>query len=261
MSASGDASGRADIGDDGGPLAGRRIVITRAAEQAGPLVDRLRVLGAEPILVPLIEIVEPIDEGAALTEALGRLSSYDWLVITSPNGAMRVREAFIECTSTDPDATPRLAVVGTATGAVMPVGADLVPSVQTAAGLVAEFPSGPGRVLLAQAEAAEPTLAAGLAAHGWSVDTVVAYRTVPRTPSRVVSLEVLAADAVLFASGSAARAWIHVFGTATPETVFVIGPTTAQVAGDLGLKVDVIAADHSLDGLVDSVLMYWSIPS
>lgn len=248
-------------GAEGGPLAGRRIVVTRAAEQAGPLVDRLRALGAEPILVPLIEIVEPADGGAALAAALGQLSSYEWLVVTSPNGANRVRDAFTGSVAASPGASPRLAVVGTATSAAFGVEADLVPGTQTAAGLVAEFPAGTGRVLVAQAEGAEPSLSGGLLAKGWTVDVVVAYRTVPRAPSAAVLLEVLAADAVLFASGSAVRAWTRVFGTATPATVFAIGPTTAQVAGDLGLKVDVVAADHSVDGLVDSVRIYWSIPS
>lgn len=239
------------------PLAGRRIVVTRAAEQAGTLSDRLAALGADPIIVPLIEIVASSDDGAALNAALADLSRYDWIAVTSPNGAWRVRE-LVSATRASTGGRPLVAVAGTATAAALGFAADIAPRTQSAAGLVAEFPAGSGRVLVAQGEAAEATLVDGLRAKGWSVDAVAAYRTVSRVPSSAVLLEVLSADAVLFASGSAARAWCRVFGTATPASVFAIGPTTAQVAADLGLKVDVVATDHSLDGLVDSVLMYWA---
>jgi uroporphyrinogen-III synthase len=63
----------------------------------------------------------------------------------------------------------------------------------------------------------------------------------------------LAADAVLFASGSAVRAWVAAFGTSTPPLVVAIGPQTASAAQLVGLKVDLIAADHSLQGLVNSL--------
>lgn len=246
-------------GADAGPLAGRRIVITRAADQAAPLEARLRALGADPIVLALIEIVDAGDSGAALAAAVCRLGHYDWLAVTSPNGASRVRRAVAASRSAGTPVWPKVAVVGTATAAALGVTADLSPRTQTAAGLVAELPSGPGTVLVVQAEGAEPTLVDGLLDKGWVVDSVIAYKTVPRRPDEGALLEVLAADAVLFASGSAVRAWTQVFGTSTPASVFAIGPATAQVATNLGLKVDVVATDHSLDGLVSSAVTYWSI--
>ncbi|MCU1394731.1 MAG: hemD [Ilumatobacteraceae bacterium] len=238
---SGDAAGRLR-------LAGRTIVVTRAAAQAGPLVERLHALGAEAIVVPLIEITEPSDGGAALAIELAALDTYHWLVVTSPNGAERVRDALAAAPP-----TVRVAAVGTATAAALGRAPDLVPAVQTAVGLAAELPAGPGRVLVAQAEDAEPTLAAAATEKGWEVHVAAAYRTVAVVPDAALTASVMAADAVLFASGSAVRSWVASFGTATPSVVAVIGPATADVARDTALKVHVVATDNSLDGLVVAV--------
>jgi uroporphyrinogen-III synthase len=62
----------------------------------------------------------------------------------------------------------------------------------------------------------------------------------------------------LFASGSAVRGWVDVLGTQAPAVTVAIGPSTAQVAANLGLKIDVVAADHSLDGLVDGLVAYFA---
>ena len=233
------------------PLNGRRIVVTRAAEQAEPLAARLRALGAEPVVVPLIEIVPPRDGGAQLAAALGQLAGYDWLVVTSPNGAAAVRDALLALPD---DGRPRVAAVGNATSQALGAPADLLPSEQLADSLVNVFPNGTGSVLVAQAEDAGPAVGTGIAGKGWHVEVVAAYRTVPVVPSAGVLLGVLSADAVLFASGSAARAWTKVFGTQTPPVAVAIGPATAQVARELGLKIDAVAADHSLDGLVGELL-------
>jgi uroporphyrinogen-III synthase len=233
------------------PLAGRRIVVTRAADQAKGLADRLRALGAEPVIVPLIEIIEPSDGGSGLAAALDRLTAFDWLVVTSPNGARRVRDTISTAAP-----TVRFAAVGTATAEALGGAIDLVPETQTAAGLVDAFPLGAGAVLVAQAEEAQPTLVDGLRAKGWNVVVVAAYKTVPAALLPDALHAVLSADAVLFTSGSAARAWVRAFGAETPAVVAAIGPTTAQVASDLGLKVHLVATDNSLDGLVDSVARY-----
>jgi uroporphyrinogen-III synthase len=239
-------------------LAGRRIVVTRAAAQAQPLVDRLLELGAEPVVVPLIEIVEPSDGGQALANALARLGEFDWIVVTSPNGAERVRSALAASPT-----RPMVAAVGTATAAALGVPVDLVPDVQTADGLAGAFGHGAGAALIVGPEqrradrGRQSPVHRALAAQGWTVTAVEAYRTVPIAPSSGDLLRVLSADAVLFASGSAVRGWVDVFGTQTPAVTAAIGPSTAQVAGENGLKIDIIATDHSLHGLVDSLLVYF----
>ncbi len=230
----------------------RRVIITRASDQIELLAARLNAAGFEPIAIALIEIVEPSDGGDALRSAIERLDNFEWLVVSSPNGAVRVSAA-LEALS---EGRPHIAVVGTATAAALTIPVDLVPARQIGEGLLSVFPAGSGRVLLAQAEQARPTLAEGLTRKGWQVEVVPAYRTVARTPTVTERASAHTADAVLFASGSAVRAWVDVFGTTAPPIV-VIGPATAEVAQALGLKVAAIAADHSLDGLVKCLMAYF----
>ena len=235
------------------PLAARSVVVTRATDQTEPLVHLLRALGAEPVVIPLITIVEASDGGAALRTALDHLAEFDWLVVSSPNGAKRVTVAVHALT----EQRPHIAAVGTATARAMTVPVDLVPDRQIAEGLIAVFPEGTGAVLLAQAETARPTLAAGLAAKGWRVEVAPAYRAVACVATESQQSEALSADAVLFASGSAVRAWVDVFGTSAAPPIIVIGPATAGVAVGLGLKVSAVAADYSQDGLVECLLAYF----
>jgi uroporphyrinogen-III synthase len=223
------------------------VLVTR--ERPGELAGKLVERGATVIHVPLIAVEEAADGGDALRQALSALADFDWLVVTSPAGSERVGAAA--------RLTPgiRLATVGTATARVLEResgrAVDLVPSVQRAdvlaSALIAEVES-PQRMLVAQADIAAPTLADALRRAGHEVTTVTAYRTVPLEPDPGV---VGGADAVLFASGSAVESWCRAFGAdSVPPLVVVIGPTTAAVAGKLGLKVSAVAADHSLDGLV-----------
>ncbi|MEO2156388.1 MAG: uroporphyrinogen-III synthase, partial [Acidimicrobiales bacterium] len=88
------------------PLAGRTVVVTRATDQAGSLAGALTDLGAEVIELPVVAIVEPADGGAALSAALSSADRYDWIVVTSPNGARRVADLL------DGSTTARLAAVG-----------------------------------------------------------------------------------------------------------------------------------------------------
>jgi uroporphyrinogen-III synthase len=122
--------------------------------------------------------------------------------------------------------------------------------VQSAEGLLAEFPSGPGTVLVVQAVDAAPDLVDGLTARGFTVTATMPYRSVPANPAPSARAAALEANAVLFASGSAARGWVQVFGTATPPVVIAIGDKTASAAADTGISVTAVASDHSLAGLV-----------
>lgn len=243
------------------PLVGRRIVVTRAAEQARSLVERLAGLGAEPLCVPLIMIAAPSDGGAAMDAELERLGEYDWVVVSSPNGAERVRPALHrlqrEAEHPTRGTVPRIAVVGQATEHALGVGADLVPRVQTAVALGEAFPTGPGSVLVVQPEGHDGVLVSALESKGWTVTPVAAYRTIPVSPSSTMLLDVLSADAVLFASGSAVRSWVTVFGAEVPAVTVAIGPSTAALANKLGLKIDAVATDHSVDGLVGCLMAYF----
>jgi uroporphyrinogen-III synthase len=235
-----------------GPLAGRRVVTTR--HEPGRLDALLANAGADVVHVALIEIHDADGGGLALERAIATLGDADWLVVTSQHGAARVGVA----AGAHPGV--RLAAVGVRTAEVMselagrPV--DLVPGGQTAAELLGSFPaprSVGARLVLAQADVADPALAEGLTAIGFDVLAVTAYRTVGRHPGPRERAAALAADAVAFASGSAARAWVAAFGAEAPATVVAIGPTTARVAREVGLKVTHVAADHDVVGLFDEV--------
>lgn len=226
-----------------GPLAGRVVVTTR--DQPGRLDRQLAEAGAVVMHVPLIAI-EPVDAGAV------SLDGADWLVVTSQHGAAAVGGLAGQHPGV------RLAAVGTRAAEVLAElagrPADLVPARQTAADLVQVFPRGAGRVVLALGDLASGELADGLGRRGWMTDTYVVYRTSLQVPDPEVRAAVLQADAVAFASGSAATAWFAAIGTATPPVVVAIGPTTATVAREHGLAVTHVAATHDLPGLVRAVV-------
>ncbi|MGH3050182.1 MAG: uroporphyrinogen-III synthase [Gaiellaceae bacterium] len=206
-----------------------RVVVTRAEEQAGPLADRLRELGCDVVLCPLIA-VEPLGDGAVDPRA------YDWIVVTSPNGAAELARRLVA-----PPA--RLAAIGPGTAEVLRAHGlepSLVPRVHTQEGLLAELPRPAGRVLLAAAEGARRLLADELGA-----DFLPLYRTLELAPD--VPPE---GDLVVLASPSAASA-LAASGARIPAVA--IGPQTAAVARERGIEVVAEAETHDLDGLVAAV--------
>lgn len=234
-----------------GSLAGCRAIVTR--ERPGELASMLAARGATVVHVPLIRVVDA-DDGA-LERELARLDRYDWLVVTSPAGAERTAAGVAGAPSV------RVAAVGTATAATMTRlsgrEVDVVPQTQHAAALLDALTvavAAPQRFLIAQADRAAGTLAAGLRREGHDVTTVIAYHTRSQVPPPGA---IDGVDALLLASGSAAEAWAGAVGVETPPIVVSIGPTTTAVARQSGLKVTATAADHSLDGLVTELEQIW----
>lgn len=230
-------------------LSGRRVVITRASEQVDASADLIASLGATAVVVPLIEVV---DEPIGMRE-LGDTDFHDvdWVIVTSPNGARHVAPMLAEIGGL------RVAAVGASTAAALPR-CDLVPTTQSAVGLLEAFPSGPGRVVVVQAIGAAPTLVDGLRERGWVVRPISPYRVKAVAPPAEQRHAALAADAVLFASGSAARAWVAAFGQRTPPVVIAIGEQTAAVAEQAGLKISAVSADHSVNGMLITLSEYFS---
>lgn len=230
------------------------VVVTRAVTQNSELTEMLRNRGAQVLEVPLISIEEPEDEGRERDEVLHDVTSFSWVVVTSPNGADRVApflEAAIAADDTAP--FPRLAAVGTATERSLGRPADLVAEPARGAVLADAFPSGSGSVLVVQGDRAPDDIPVALRAKGWDVTKVVAYRTVQLRPTEDMVSLALAADALLLASGSAATAWYDTFGVDAPPVVVSIGPSTTTVAERLGLDVSVTAQEQSLTALVDAL--------
>jgi uroporphyrinogen-III synthase len=205
-----------------------KIIVTRPRDQAGPLVARLEALGFEVVDCPLIEI--------EASEDPVEVEGYEWVVVTSPNGASElVRRAR--------GALPKVAAVGPGTAETLrELGVEpaFVPNVSSQDGLLAEFPRPAGRVLFAAAEGARRRPIDELGA-----DFVPLYRTrlvQPAQPPR--------GDVVVLASGSAARAFAAL-GVEIPAVT--IGPQTSRAAEAAGLRVAAEASTHDLDGLVDAV--------
>lgn len=236
------------------PLADRRIVITRP--DLGALGDMLLASGAEVIHMPLIEMIEPQDGGVSLNRVLADCVPGDWLVVTSPEGARRVMAAREQIFSHEGSDRIRIAAVGRATAAVVeavtagPV--DLVPEIHMASELAAafeEFARGQ-RILVAHGDLADSSLVTALQAQGHQVTSVVAYQTVSRKPSDKQRDAARDADAVVLASGSAARSWAEYCGEIRPPVVCAIGPSTAAVAHEVGLLVTHLAPTSTVEGIM-----------
>jgi uroporphyrinogen III methyltransferase/synthase len=236
------------------PLFGRRVVVTRARAQAPELSARLRELGADVVEIPVIEIGAPADGGTALREAAARVGTYDWVVLTSVNGVERL---FAALPDTRALGGVQVAAIGRGTAAALAryrVVADLVPEQFVAESLLDALPDGPGRVLLARAAVARDVLPDGLRARGWEVDVVEAYRTVPGTPAAAAIDAAATADAIAFTSSSTVTHYLDLVGAErVPPTVVCIGPVTAETARSQGLPVAAVAAEHTIDGLVEAL--------
>jgi uroporphyrinogen III methyltransferase/synthase len=239
------------------PLFGRRIVVTRARQQAGGLAAKLRELGAEPIEVPTIRVAEPADGGAALAKAAAALGAgeYSWVVFTSPRAVEqvlpRLRDARVL-------AGTGVAAMGPGTAAALEVrgvAADVVPDEYIAESLLEALPVGPGRVLLPRAAVARDVLPRGLAAKGWAVDVVEAYRTEPEVPSAADLDAAASADAITFTSSSTVTNFLATVGAdLLPPVIACIGPVTADTARAAGLSVNVVATTSTIDGLVEALV-------
>ncbi len=239
-------------------LAGCTVVVTR--EHRGELGRLLDVAGAAVEHIPLIEIAE-VDDARRRQLDSAIAAEPDWVIVTSAAGADRVGAVAHH-------PAVRLAAVGTATAsrlaAVAERPVDVTPDRQIAAGLVEAFVErvdGPQHVVIARGDLAGDDVAAGLTAAGHTVDVHIAYRTLVRAPSEAERARAAAADAVVFASGSSARAWTDALGgdaaRRLPPIVVAIGPTTRAVAEESGLKITHEAAEHSLAGIIDELSHAW----
>lgn len=248
---------------EGQPLTGR-VIVTRSAADNRSLVAALADAGFGAIELPLIEVLPPLDGGRALEAAVADLGRYRWVTLTSVNGVQALHRA-IAGQSWPPAVT--VAPVGerTATAArALGMTVGQAPPIATVESLVDAFPTWTGsdgrEVLAPVAELAGPTLVDGLAAKGWRVTRVTAYRTAapvlagPDAIDRHLAL-IETADAVTFFSPSAVDRFVERYGAAAvPGAVVVIGPSTAERAADRGLGRVVIAGAQTEAGVVSAVV-------
>lgn len=236
------------------PLAGRRIVVTRP--ESKPLAEALEGLGAEVTIVPLVEILPALEEDSrALDAALHDIAVYDWVVLTSVNGVAAVGDRLRGLREGG-----RVAAVGPVTAAAI---RDLGVEVAFVAARASDDIAGGlgsidgARILLPQADIAEPWLADELREGGADVDAIVAYRTVLVEPPLWGMLPLRIADAVVLASGSAVRSLAAAGGAGGSALLVCIGPKTASAARAVGLRVGLVADEATSDGIIRALVEHY----
>ncbi len=252
------------------PLFGRRVLLTRTREQASELASLLRVLGAEPVELPVLRI-QPETEGPELDAAIAELGAVLWVCFTSANAVGPLFGA-LQRQGLDARALAgcRLAAVGPATARALAehgLRADVVPPRASAQDLVEAMRTEvyPGqRILFVRGEPSSEALAAGLQGLGLDVRQVVAYRALPDPEAQAAALEMVetGVDAVTFASSATVGHFLNAAGApgrrlCEDSRVVCIGPQTARAAEALGLRVDRVAEQASASGLLQALLALW----
>jgi len=250
------------------PLLGRRIGITRPDAQADDVIDRCLELGAEPVLMPLIEI-QPPENWQAVDAALDRLAEFDWIVFTSANGVEHLLNRLWERGGDARNlGRVKLAAIGDATAAVLAqrnLRADLVPDsfrAEALAGALAPHVRGK-RVLWARASRGRDVLPAELRAAGGTVEEVVVYQNidVQSLPQPAAALlDAGALDWIALSSPSIARRLSAVLTPAARASLgastrlAAISPVTAEAAAQAGLPIDAVADVYTWHGLLDAIV-------
>jgi len=263
------------------PLFGRRTMVTRSRTQASELVAALEELGAEEVEFPTIKIIPPRSYGeldAAIKKILGsRLPTpdsplpYDWLIFTSINGVSHFFERLWALNGDARDLKGvKLAAIGSATAGElekMGLRVDYVPGEYRAEAVVEGFRKMGVeglRILIPRARKAREVLPEKLKEMGAEVETVVAYETVIDRTSAGKARELLERgeiDIITFTSSSTVRNFVDLLKGLDLSRVLdgvkiaCIGPITAKTAEDLGLKVDVIAKEYTIKGLVQAIVL------
>jgi uroporphyrinogen III methyltransferase/synthase len=246
------------------PLFGRRVLVPRPAGQAERTARALRERGAEPRVVPVIEIAPPPDP-APLESACTRLGEYDWVLFTSANGVERLFAA-LERAGRDARAfgSSKVGVIGPRTADALArfgIRADRVAEEHVGEGLARDVLAfgTPRRVLIVRALVARDALPTLLREAGAGVDVVAAYETRPSDPESLVELvQTGEVDTVLFTSSSTVTATVERLGPRAAAllgklTVASIGPITTRTAEERGVRVDVTATTFTVDGLLDAL--------
>lgn len=255
------------------PLLGKRIVVTRAREQASDLVNLLSENGAECIELPTIK-VEPPDDPAPLDRAIKNLSTYDWLVFTSVNG---VSFFFDRLFSSGRDmrslGSLKTAAIGPATEKKLlgyGIKSDIVPESYIAESIVDSFRNQEikgKKILLPRASESRAILPEELSKMGAFVDEITAYRTravCDESVNLIKELKNKTIDMATFTSSSTVINFAALLPSGTIEdlmkdiAVAAIGPITADTAKNMGIKVQIIAKSFTIPGLCDAILQYYT---
>ena len=255
------------------PLFGKRILMTRAKEQAVELAERLASYGAEPVEAPTIQIVPPVD-WAPVDRAIRAISTYGWVIFTSVNGVAKFMTRLgthgldARCL-----AGKKICCIGPRTAQELEkfgVRADSVPAEYQAEGVLAMLGTqelATARILIPRAEVARELLPDELRARGAHVEVVPVYRTiVPDAEAEGWRQQLIDRHihAVTFTSSSTVRNFVEMLGGANQArplvqavTVACIGPITAKTAEEYGLTVSVMPGENTIPALVEAIVRHY----
>jgi uroporphyrinogen III methyltransferase/synthase len=256
-------------------LFGKRIVVTRARDQASDLLKRLTELGAECIEFPTIEVIPP-ESYDPMDRAIQSIENYDWLLFTSVNGVkyffQRLEELGndIRCLR-----DIKVGAIGPKTaGAIRAKGIrpDLMPAEYRAESVAEAFKkevSGNVKILLPRAAGAREVLPEELSSMGCYVEVVEAYRTVRPDTGKEEILSMLKKGnihMVTFTSSSTVTNFMEIFGEGGDRikkwmekiSVACIGPVTAHTAEEKGLKVDITPREYTIEALTDAIVGFFT---
>jgi uroporphyrinogen III methyltransferase/synthase len=256
------------------PLFGKRIVLTRAPEQAREFSQLLSSYGAEPVEVPTIQIVPPVS-WQPIDDAMTRLGTYQWLIFTSVNGVRPFMDR-LHVAGKDARALAnlRLCAIGPRTAQELETAGlipDVVPVEFQAEGVIAALTRvgvRGSRVLIPRAEVAREILPEQLRELGATVDVIPVYRTIAPAVD-VASLTQQLHDgrvaAVTFTSSSTVRNFVDLFGgqdavkrLLAHVAIACIGPITARTAQEYGLTVTIMPTENTVPALAEAIVRHFS---
>jgi len=252
------------------PLFGKRILVTRAEHQAKELSQLLLSRGAMPVGMPVIEISLP-RSWRELDRAIRNLPSYGWTVFTSVN-AVEIFWKRLYALELDSRwlADAKIGAIGPATAGALEergIHPDYVPEVYTSQGFLAGLKkkdiSG-CKVLLPRADIADNEISDGLANLGAEIHQVTAYRTTAATGAALQAKQLLSRgeiDVITFTSASTVNNLLAILGqkweVIKQAKLACIGPKTAAVLTEKGIKADIVAREHTIPGLVEALEHYF----
>ncbi|WP_017755988.1 uroporphyrinogen-III synthase [Calidifontibacillus oryziterrae] len=257
----------------GGSLEGKRILVTRAKEQAKSFSGKIKELGGIPIEIPLIKF-ESIRNDENIKHYIDKIDSYDWLVFTSVNGVRFFFEYLDKNNNTFTSTNrPQIAVVGKKTLQPLQqrgIKVDLIPEEYVAEGLIEAMSNKVlpnSRILIARGNLGRSILPEKLTELGMIVDDWIVYETVIDYDKKSELLELLltrSIDMITFTSSSTVTYFVDLLANSEWRDflkgvqIACIGPITERTAIEAGICPDVVAMDYTIEGLIDAIVKFYN---
>ena len=245
-------------------LSGKRVVLTRALHQNNKFVELLKLYGAIPIIFPTIEI-HPIEDTILMDEAIQNISKFDYLIFTSANAVEIFENRFKHLTGSFvlPNKLMIIAV-GKSTATILSsygINNTKVPEEFMASeipNILTEIKG--SKILIPCSELSKDDLALNLKQKGAEVHSIMIYEN--KSPE-IIDISVLNnhIDYLTFTSPSTVDGWLKIIQKyniilSNDYTVVAIGNVTADAAKQEGIKVDITAKEHTIEGMIDAMIVY-----